>query len=184
MFRGAFFVFFFGTALLGPLFAPRKPSERRPCYRTALVCRRFDDDARDDSGLVFTGMHALTALAYKEYDYGLDDVADVCPEHLCSYFACSVSALLWDLRRPSLRRRYFSNALCIEVATLQHGKIGGLKQLLDDRLNISDSNLETFMYPFVPGHISKPKECKNLFLVQMPERKVSRVSLREPEDNP
>ncbi|KAF9030799.1 hypothetical protein BDZ89DRAFT_1132145 [Hymenopellis radicata] len=53
---------------------------------------------------------------------------------------------------------------------IRTGKIGSLKQLLDDRLNISDSNLETFMYPFVPGHISKPKECKNLFFVQMPER--------------
>lgn len=25
-------------------------------------------------------------------------------------------------------------------------------------------------YPFVPAHITKPKECKKLFLVQMPER--------------
>lgn len=27
---------------------------------------------------------------------------------------------------------------------------------------------ETFMYPYVPPHITKPKECKKLFLVQMP----------------
>lgn len=26
------------------------------------------------------------------------------------------------------------------------------------------------MYPFVPAHITKPKECKKLFLVQMPEK--------------
>ena len=25
-------------------------------------------------------------------------------------------------------------------------------------------------YPFVPAHITKPKECKKLFLVQLPER--------------
>ncbi len=25
-------------------------------------------------------------------------------------------------------------------------------------------------YPFIPAHITKPKECKKLFLVQMPER--------------
>ncbi|KAI0942509.1 hypothetical protein AcW1_003121 [Taiwanofungus camphoratus] len=31
-------------------------------------------------------------------------------------------------------------------------------------------NFETFMYPFIPAHITKPKECKKLFLVQMPER--------------
>ncbi|KIM87827.1 hypothetical protein PILCRDRAFT_814542 [Piloderma croceum F 1598] len=36
-------------------------------------------------------------------------------------------------------------------------------------------NFETFMYPFVPAHITKPKECKKLFLVQMPERKVLAV---------
>ncbi|KAF9053968.1 CoA-transferase family III [Hymenopellis radicata] len=85
-------------ALLGPPFAPRKPSERRPCYRTALVCRRFDDDARDDSGLVFTGMRALTALAYKEYDYGLDDVAAVCPEDSPSISRKDVQNALssWD----------------------------------------------------------------------------------------
>lgn len=27
---------------------------------------------------------------------------------------------------------------------------------------------ETFMYPYVPPHITKPKECKKLFLVTMP----------------
>ena len=29
-------------------------------------------------------------------------------------------------------------------------------------------------YPFVPAHITKPKECKKLFLVQMPERSTYR----------
>jgi len=36
-------------------------------------------------------------------------------------------------------------------------------------------NFETFMYPFIPAHITKPKECKKLFLVQMPEKKVLAV---------
>ena len=27
---------------------------------------------------------------------------------------------------------------------------------------------ETFMYPYVPPHITKPKECKKMFMVQMP----------------
>ncbi|KAE9389699.1 hypothetical protein BT96DRAFT_1069096 [Gymnopus androsaceus JB14] len=31
-------------------------------------------------------------------------------------------------------------------------------------------DFETFMDPFVPAHITKPKECKKLFLVQMPEK--------------
>lgn len=30
-------------------------------------------------------------------------------------------------------------------------------------------------YPFVPAHITKPKECKKLFLVQMPERSATRL---------
>ncbi|CAE6479150.1 unnamed protein product [Rhizoctonia solani] len=34
-------------------------------------------------------------------------------------------------------------------------------------------NFETFMYPFIPAHVTKPKECKKLFLVQMPERSTS-----------
>ncbi|KAJ3546354.1 hypothetical protein NMY22_g2092 [Coprinellus aureogranulatus] len=80
-------------------------------------------------------------------------------------------------------------------------EIEGLKKRLDDRLappsnsqqfdqnhgidndwEIGDClaqwwrpNFETFMYPFVPAHITKPKECKKLFLVQMPERKVLAV---------
>ena len=29
-------------------------------------------------------------------------------------------------------------------------------------------------YPFIPAHITKPKECKKLFLVQMPERSAYR----------
>ncbi|KAF4622173.1 hypothetical protein D9613_009347 [Agrocybe pediades] len=30
-------------------------------------------------------------------------------------------------------------------------------------------------YPFIPAHITKPKECKKLFVVQMPEKKVLAV---------
>lgn len=33
-------------------------------------------------------------------------------------------------------------------------------------------NFETFMYPFIPGHISRPKECKKLYFVQLPQSKV------------
>ncbi|KAH8927557.1 cleavage and polyadenylation specificity factor, 25 kDa subunit [Atractiella rhizophila] len=36
-------------------------------------------------------------------------------------------------------------------------------------------NFETFMYPYVPAHITKPKECKLLYLVQLPERKILSV---------
>lgn len=80
-------------------------------------------------------------------------------------------------------------------------EIDGLKRRLDERLAPPSSNqfdqithginndweigdclaqwwrpnFETFMYPFVPAHISKPKECKKLFVVQMPEKKVLAV---------
>lgn len=30
-------------------------------------------------------------------------------------------------------------------------------------------NFETFMYPFMPAHVTRPKECKKLYLIQLPE---------------
>ncbi|PLW16718.1 hypothetical protein PCANC_10533 [Puccinia coronata f. sp. avenae] len=80
--------------------------------------------------------------------------------------------------------------------------VEGLKERLDDRLappagqfgagttsaqgqkdwEIGDClsqwwrpNYESFMYPYVPAHITKPKECKMLYLVQLPEKKVLSV---------
>ncbi|KAL1816429.1 hypothetical protein DCAR_0520823 [Daucus carota subsp. sativus] len=31
-------------------------------------------------------------------------------------------------------------------------------------------NFETYLYPYCPPHITKPKECKKLFLVHLPEK--------------
>ncbi|ANB13770.1 hypothetical protein AWJ20_4716 [Sugiyamaella lignohabitans] len=36
-------------------------------------------------------------------------------------------------------------------------------------------NFETFMYPFIPPHISRPKECKKMFLIHLPKHKVLSV---------
>ncbi|KAK4232109.1 nucleotide hydrolase-domain-containing protein [Podospora fimiseda] len=36
-------------------------------------------------------------------------------------------------------------------------------------------NAETFMYPFVPAHITRPKECKKLYLIELPESKTLSV---------
>ncbi|ORY75642.1 Cleavage/polyadenylation specificity factor subunit 5 [Leucosporidium creatinivorum] len=36
-------------------------------------------------------------------------------------------------------------------------------------------NFESFMYPYIPAHISQPKEVKSMYLVQMPERQVLTV---------
>lgn len=35
-------------------------------------------------------------------------------------------------------------------------------------------NFETFMYPFLPGHVTRPKECKKLYFVQLPKSSKSR----------
>ena len=76
----------------------------------------------------------------------------------------------------------------------------GLKKRLDDRLAPLDPNafeeqdgalndweigdclaqwwrpnFETFMYPFIPAHVTKPKECKKMYCVHLPERKVFAV---------
>jgi len=69
-------------------------------------------------------------------------------------------------------------------------EIEGFKQRLDDRLapvgslgegekaadwQVGDClaqwwrpNFETFMYPFIPAHITRPKECKKLYFIQLP----------------
>ncbi|ODQ63485.1 cleavage and polyadenylation specific factor 5 [Nadsonia fulvescens var. elongata DSM 6958] len=36
-------------------------------------------------------------------------------------------------------------------------------------------NFETFMYPFIPPHITRPKECKKIYLVNLPNKKVLSV---------
>eukprot|EP01112_Ceratiomyxa_fruticulosa_P010304 TRINITY_DN2718_c0_g1_i1.p2 TRINITY_DN2718_c0_g1~~TRINITY_DN2718_c0_g1_i1.p2 ORF type:complete len:210 (-),score=39.29 TRINITY_DN2718_c0_g1_i1:61-690(-) len=54
-------------------------------------------------------------------------------------------------------------------------------------------NFETLLYPYVPAHITRPKECKKLFLIPLPERcffavprnlKLLAVPLFELYDNP
>ncbi|KAB8360888.1 hypothetical protein FH972_024621 [Carpinus fangiana] len=78
-------------------------------------------------------------------------------------------------------------------------EIIGFKQRLDERLAPSSSsalstantnadwdiadtlaqwwrpNFETFMYPFIPAHCTRPKECKKLYMIQLPETKVLSV---------
>lgn len=34
-------------------------------------------------------------------------------------------------------------------------------------------NFETFMYPFIPPHVSRPKECKKLYFIQLPKSSMS-----------
>ncbi len=36
-------------------------------------------------------------------------------------------------------------------------------------------NFETFMYPFIPAHITRPKECKKLYLINLPSKSIHHV---------
>lgn len=36
-------------------------------------------------------------------------------------------------------------------------------------------NFETFMYPYLPPHCTRPKECKKLYLLQLPEKRTLSV---------
>jgi len=73
-------------------------------------------------------------------------------------------------------------------------KISGFKDRLNERLapqtphpltptgtsatrsrNGGAQTFETFMYPFLPGHVSRPKELKKLYLIQAAATKVLSV---------
>ncbi|EER40979.1 cleavage and polyadenylation specific factor 5 [Histoplasma capsulatum H143] len=61
-------------------------------------------------------------------------------------------------------------------------EVEGFKTRLNERLAPVGSqfswwrpNFETFMYPFLPGHVTRPKECKKLYFIQLPKKKVLSV---------
>ncbi len=80
-------------------------------------------------------------------------------------------------------------------------EIEGFKRRLDERLapvgslgegetardwNVGDClaqwwrpNFETFMYPFIPAHVTRPKECKKLYFIRLPRSSKS-VCARRP----
>ena len=37
-------------------------------------------------------------------------------------------------------------------------------------------NFETFMYPYVPAHVTRPKECKKIYLIHLPKTSTCRQS--------
>lgn len=41
-------------------------------------------------------------------------------------------------------------------------------------------NFETFMYPFLPAHVTRPKECKKLYLIQLPKSSMFILSSKLP----
>lgn len=57
-----------------------------------------------------------------------------------------------------------------------------LASATDNDWNIADTlaqwyrpHFETSMYPYLPPHITRPKECKKLYLIQLPETRVLSV---------
>lgn len=40
-------------------------------------------------------------------------------------------------------------------------------------------NFETFMYPFIPAHVTRPKECKKLYFIQLPRQSMSPSHMRK-----
>ena len=41
-------------------------------------------------------------------------------------------------------------------------------------------NFETFMYPFIPAHVTRPKECKKLYFIQLPKTSCVTIPLVYP----
>lgn len=88
------------------------------------------------------------------------------------------SGSLHPLNRNNLTHRMVSTTNGKSEIALLSGGDPTLKRLWYVRLMIhisptDDRASRAFQYPFVPAHITKPKECKKLFLVQMPERSAS-----------
>ena len=61
---------------------------------------------------------------------------------------------------------------------------------VNDDWEISDTlaqwwrpNFETFMYPFIPGHVTRPKECKKLYFIRLPKKSKSNSSLWSLDEN-
>jgi cleavage and polyadenylation specificity factor subunit 5 len=54
------------------------------------------------------------------------------------------------------------------VGSLGEGNKAGDWQVGDCLAQWWRPNFETFMYPFVPAHITRPKECKKLYFIQLP----------------
>ncbi|RYP15065.1 hypothetical protein DL765_005959 [Monosporascus sp. GIB2] len=61
------------------------------------------------------------------------------------------------------------------VGRLGEGEEAGDWQVGDCLAQWWRPNFETFMYPFIPGHVTRPKECKKLYFIQLPKSKVLSV---------
>ncbi|KAJ4391183.1 hypothetical protein N0V93_004800 [Gnomoniopsis smithogilvyi] len=61
------------------------------------------------------------------------------------------------------------------IGSLGDGQAAGDWEIGDCLAQWWRPNFETFMYPFVPAHVTRPKECKKLYVIKLPESKVLSV---------
>ncbi|KAL7168554.1 hypothetical protein ACSBR2_038899 [Camellia fascicularis] len=100
-------------------------------------------------------------------------------------FSCNYSstASVQEHNHPHILLLQIGNTFCkLPGGRLKPGEteVGGLKRKLNGKLGANSPtlqpdwqwrpNFETIMYPYCPPHITKPKECKKLFLVHLSER--------------
>lgn len=55
------------------------------------------------------------------------------------------------------------------VGSLSEGEKDGEWEIGDCLSQWWRPNFETFMYPFVPAHVTRPKECKKIYLIHLPK---------------
>lgn len=55
------------------------------------------------------------------------------------------------------------------IGSLGDGQVEGDWEIGDCLAQWWRPNFETFMYPFVPAHVTRPKECKKLYVIKLPE---------------
>ncbi|CAI0403541.1 unnamed protein product [Linum tenue] len=109
----------------------------------------------------------------------------------CLVKQCSIILQVQEHNHPHILLLQIGNTFCkLPGGRLKPGEneIEGLKRKLTSKLGANSPalvpdwqigecvaiwwrpNFETIMYPYCPPHITKPKECKKLFLVHLSER--------------
>jgi cleavage and polyadenylation specificity factor subunit 5 len=67
------------------------------------------------------------------------------------------------------------------VGRLGEGEEAGDWQVGDCLAQWWRPNFETFMYPFIPAHVTRPKECKKLYFIQLPKQsRLAEISVYDP----
>ena len=130
----------------------------------------------------------LTVLCLQPYYINWEqDVSSVIPRNLCKPRArCYFSSVWFVFHLVTISLRNFVSRPGGELNT-DEDEVEGLKRLLTETLGRQDGikqewviediignwwrpNFEPPQYPYIPSHITKPKEHKKLFLVQLGEK--------------